>query len=99
MGTPSGGFSPTGSSGGSGVSGLVFQRTRSARCGRKRWASSPKHAVVDLAKRCEVVEDEEAPPMSGEREVVVLDDQVPHRGRRQIEPQQVPVLAVVERDM
>ena len=58
-----------------------------------------EQAVVDLAKRLQVVEDEEAPPMGGEREVVVLDDEVSHRGRRQVEPQEVPALAVVERDV
>ena len=43
---PSGGFSPPGSSGGSGVSVFMFHRTRVAVCGLKRTASAAAAALA-----------------------------------------------------
>ena len=51
---------------------------------------------VDLPKRRDGVENPEAAPVRRDRDVVVLDDQIAHRRRRKIQPQRLPVFAVVE---
>ena len=93
---PSGGFSPYGSSGGSGVSGYVERRKRYAAAGlNSRWLVSALFAVI-----CRSVEIR--------RESRTIDrawrgrrprkSEIPHRGRGQVELQRRPVIAVVERD-
>jgi hypothetical protein len=52
---------------------------------------------VELPQRRDVVEDPETAAMGRHDEIVVLDDQIPHRTRRQIQSQRFPVGAVVER--
>ena len=97
---PSGGFCAAGSSGGSGVSVFVFQRTRIAVCGLNRNASARSRLHrVDLAQRRDVVEDPEAAAVRADDQVVVLDDEVADRRRRHVQPQRLPVVAVVERDV
>ena len=96
---PSGGFWPAGSSGGSGVSVFMFQRTRRARCGLKSTRRRPWRGLVDLPQRRDVVQDPEAAAMRPDDQVVVLDDEVADRRGRQVQPQRLPVVAVVERDI
>ncbi len=95
---PSGGFSPPGSSGGSGVSVFMLNRTRVAVCGLKRTAPAAVAVGVELAERRDVVEDPEAAAVRGRDEVVVLDDDVAHRARGHVQTERLPAAAVVEGD-
>ena len=94
---PSGGFCPVGSSFGHGMSELVFQRTRHAVVGLK--SIVVRRLTVNLPQRRDVVEDPEPAPVRRRDEIVVLDDDVPHGRRRHVQPQRLPVSAVVERDI
>ena len=98
---PSGGFGAAGSSGGSGVSVFMFQRTRHASCGLKSIAlcALGRRALTarDLPQRRDVVEDPDAAPVRADDQVVVLDDEIAHRRRRHVQPQRLPVVAIVER--
>ena len=93
---PSGGFWPAGSSGGSGVSVFVFQRTRQACLRREQVRRRRLASGLQLPQRRDVVEDPERPAVRADHEVVVLDDEVADRGRRHVQPQRLPALAVVE---
>ena len=55
--------------------------------------------VVELAQRSDVVEDPESASVRRYDEIVILNDEIAHRGRRQIQPQRLPVCAVIERDI
>ena len=96
---PSGGFGAVGSSGGSGVSVFVFQRTRHAVCGLNSTTSCCAVAGVDLPQRRDVVENPDAAAVRADHEVVVLDHQIADRRRRHVQPQRLPVIAIVERDV
>ncbi len=50
-----------------------------------------------LAQRSDVVEDPEAAPVRADDQVAVMQGEVAHSGRRQVESQALPVVAVVER--
>src|SRR5262249_57672972 len=56
-------------------------------------------ALVPLTQRRDVVEDPESAAMRGKDEIVVLNDEVAHRGSRQIQPQRFPLRAIVERQI
>ena len=96
---PSGGLGAVGSSGGSGVSVFMFQRTRYAVCGLKRTASGVRRRVrlADLPERRDVVENPDAAAVRADDEVVVFDDEIADRGRRHVQPQRLPVVPIVER--
>ena len=101
---PGGGFSPAGTSGGHGVGSLVPKRTRTAVAGLNRYAAGAAFAsACRLPERRDVVEDPEAAAVragdqiGAEAGAVVLHLDVAHRDRRHVEPQRLPVVAVVER--
>ena len=96
---PSGGFCPAGSSGGSGVSVFLFHRTRVAACGANRCAAAPTTAVVTCRSGVMSSRIQNDRPCVPDHQVVVLDDEVADRRRRHVQPQRLPVVAVVERDV
>ena len=50
----------------------------------------------DLAQRRDVIENPEAAAVRGRREIVVLNQQVTHRGCGHVQPQRLPMIAIVE---
>ena len=67
--------------------------------GRKQKRPLSQHSLIQLAQRRDVVQNPETAPVRRHRKIVVLDQQVANRCRRHIEPQRLPVIAVVERDI
>ena len=51
-----------------------------------------------LAQRRHAIEDPESASMRGDRDIVVLHDQIADRNRRHVHSQRVPVIAVIERE-
>ncbi len=54
--------------------------------------------VAVLAQRREVVENPERAPVRGNHQIVILDHQIVHRRRRQVQLQRTPVRTIVERN-
>ena len=54
-------------------------------------------SLVELAQWSDVVEDPESPSVRRHDEIIILNDEIAHRGRRQIQPQRLPLRAVIER--
>ncbi len=54
-------------------------------------------AAATLPQRRDVVEDPEPATMRSHDEIVVLNNQIAHRSRRQIQSQRLPIRAVIER--
>ncbi len=57
-----------------------------------------RHFRIDLAKRGDVIEDPERTAMGADDDVVIVNDEIADRGGRHVEPQGVPVVAVIEGD-
>ncbi len=96
---PSGGFWPVGSSGGSGVSVFVFHRTRHAVV-RLEESIASGDATLSIWRSGVMSSRIQNPrPCVRDDEIVVLDDDVAHRRRRHVQPQRLPMSAVVERDI
>ena len=94
---PSGGFCPTGSSGGSGVSVFLFQRTRHARCGLNSVRLGDGVRESGAAARCRRGSRSRGRACATTRSSSWttrsrIDD------RRHVQPQRLPVVAVVERE-
>jgi len=54
--------------------------------------------ILDLPQRGDVIEDPEASAVCRDDQIVSMHRQITHRGRRQIQSERLPVIAVVERD-
>ena len=59
---------------------------------------SIRHLTGNLTQRRDVVEHPEAPAVRGHDQIVFMNRQIAHRGRRQVELQRPPVISVVERN-
>ncbi len=99
MTTPSGGLGAAGSSGGSGVSVFLFHRNRHAWAGRNRYAGA--RAISGVICRNGVMSSsiQNPRPCVPAIEIGILDDQISNRSRRHVQPQRLPRIAVVERDV
>ena len=86
--------------GGSGVSVFLFQRKRHAVLRREQDARPPQRRPASSC-RSGVMSSriQNAAAVRADHEVVVLDHEVADRRRRHVQPQRLPVLAVVERDV
>ena len=57
-----------------------------------------RHLAGQLAKRGDVVENPEAAAVRADHEVVVVNHQIANRSGGHVEPQRLPVVAIVEAD-
>ncbi len=96
MAAPAGGFRPTGSSRGSGVSRFWFFRRRMAVAGLNRCAGRTRCNRVELAQRSDVVHHPDRATLRAGDEIVAVQDQVAHPGRRKLPLQRLPMVSVVE---
>ena len=96
---PSGGFCPPARRAEAACRVLLFHRMRTRVCGLNSTTARSEDVGCDLPQRRDVVEDPEAAAVRADDDVVVVDHEIADRRGRHVQPQRLPVIAVVERDI